>query len=604
MLGTQPAGPLEFEFAVSDGCSVQLDEVIAVDVQDPADPARTISFYGVVDAVTRRFEGVHFDGDTKLVTEGTMPAHVSYVAKVRTTRVEPEEFIPPAPGDPVRLARGDTLLRALFADRMERSIPAGVLRNGEAAFLNLDFIDGTKGAHINISGISGVATKTSYALFLLYSLFNARSGGGLVLPDAANSRAVIFNVKGHDLFWLDRPNNRYLDSERDWAERNGLEADRYGLLGLPAAPFESVQVRSPALAAHGRGADLLPEMQDDPRVLPYCFSLREFAADSLLPFMLTSQGDMTNLAFLTDSVTGRLEQLARSQKTAGPWLEVDDWPAAGDDAPAGGRIGMFEEVDPEALSGGGSTRRLTTLAELVDYIEYRLLDADDGDGDARWYARQPRSTREALIRRLRGAARHLGRLVRGDVSAAALERARPEVLDSGSQIHVIDIHSLPQAAQMFVVGVLLRRIFARRETGSGDGKVFVVLDELNKYAPAEGEGPIKDVMLDIAERGRSLGVILIGAQQTASEVERRIVSNAAVRVTGRLDSAEAERSEYRFLPASMRQRATILTPGMMMVSQPDIPTPLLLSFPFSAWATRFAETFTKEDPHALSEEFE
>ncbi|HLR45629.1 MAG TPA: ATP-binding protein, partial [Deinococcales bacterium] len=312
VLGTEPAGPLEFEFAVADGCSVQLDEVVAVDVADPADRERTISFYGVVDDVTRRFEGVHFDGDTRLVTEGTLPAHVSYVAKVRTTRVEPEEFIPPAPGDPVRLARGDSLRTALFADRMERSIPAGVLRNGEAAWLNLDFIDGTKGAHINISGISGVATKTSYALFLLYSLFNARTPeDGLVLPEAANSRAVIFNVKGHDLFWLDRPNNRLEDSEAEWAQRNGLSGtDRYQLLGLPAAPFDSVQVRSPALPAARSGADLLPEMQDDPRVLPYCFSLREFAADGLLPYMLTSQGDLTNLAFLTDSVTGRLEQLA------------------------------------------------------------------------------------------------------------------------------------------------------------------------------------------------------------------------------------------------------------------------------------------------------
>jgi hypothetical protein len=32
--------------------------------------------------------------------------------------------------------------------------------------------------------------------------------------------------------------------------------------------------------------------------------------------------------------------------------------------------------------------------------------------------------------------------------------------------------------------------------------VFVVLDELNKYAPREGSSPIRDVLLDIAERGR------------------------------------------------------------------------------------------------------
>ena len=36
--------------------------------------------------------------------------------------------------------------------------------------------------------------------------------------------------------------------------------------------------------------------------------------------------------------------------------------------------------------------------------------------------------------------------------------------------------------------------------------MFLVLDELNKYAPREGRSPIKEVLLDIAERGRSLGV--------------------------------------------------------------------------------------------------
>jgi DNA helicase HerA-like ATPase len=119
--------------------------------------------------------------------------------------------------------------------------------------------------------------------------------------------------------------------------------------------------------------------------------------------------------------------------------------------------------------------------------------------------------------------------------------------------------------------------------------LFVVLDELNKYAPREGSSPIKEVLLDIAERGRSLGVILVGAQQTASEVERRIVANSAVRVVGRLDSAEAGRPEYGFLPAVQRQRALLAKPGTMFVNQPEIPVPLCVQFPFPAWATRPGE---------------
>src|SRR6202012_260473 len=116
-----------------------------------------------------------------------------------------------------------------------------------------------------------------------------------------------------------------------------------------------------------------------------------------------------------------------------------------------------------------------------------------------------------------------------------------------NQVSVIDIHTLHDRAKRFVVGVVVKRLFdAKERSGRARPLVFLVLDELNKYAPREGWSPIKEVMLDIAERGRSLGLILIGAQQTASEIERRIVANSAIRVVGRLDSAEAERAEYGF----------------------------------------------------------
>jgi hypothetical protein len=67
------------------------------------------------------------------------------------------------------------------------------------------------------------------------------------------------------------------------------------------------------------------------------------------------------------------------------------------------------------------------------------------------------------------------------------------------------------------------------------------------------------------------------------------VANSAVRVVGRLDSAEAGRGEYGFLPPVQRQRATIVKPGTMIVAQPELPIPLVVQFPFPAWATRAAE---------------
>src|SRR4029453_13381637 len=118
------------------------------------------------------------------------------------------------------------------------------------------------------------------------------------------------------------------------------------------------------------------------------------------------------------------------------------------------------------------------------------------------------------------------RLTRG-----ALATRRPHQIKTAesAQVTVVDLHNLPDRAQRFVVGVTLKSEFEEKEkSGTGRPLLFVGLAELNKYAPGEGSAPTKEVLLDIAERGRSLGVILIGAQQTASEVERRIVTNSAI----------------------------------------------------------------------------
>jgi len=316
----------------------------------------------------------------------------------------------------------------------------------------------------------------------------------------------------------------------------------------------------------------------------------------MLPFVLADGDTMSNLGFLVSHVEERLFKLATPQR--GPHLEVRRFrhlvgEESGEEAftPLEAESFMAPERRSELR---GESERLLIFDDLVDFLEFKLLlenAADDegrGGGDRAWTANQAKATREAFIRRLRGAAKHLRRLVRGDLPSRSFERARLDIMNSDSRLLVVDIHQLAPLGQMFTVGVLLREIFSLKETGM-KGQLFVVLDELNKYAPAEGDSPIKDVLLDIAERGRSMGVILIGAQQTASEVERRVVGNSAIRVIGRLDAAEAERSEYRFLPASFRARSTILAPGTMIVHQPDVPTPLMLTFPFPSWATRKRE---------------
>jgi hypothetical protein len=60
---------------------------------------------------------------------------------------------------------------------MDRKVPIGLTRTGEPIFANLEFLDGTRRAHASISGVSGVATKTSNATFLLHSLFHSDALG-------------------------------------------------------------------------------------------------------------------------------------------------------------------------------------------------------------------------------------------------------------------------------------------------------------------------------------------------------------------------------------------------------------------------------------------
>ncbi|HJQ95932.1 MAG TPA: ATP-binding protein, partial [Acidimicrobiia bacterium] len=197
VIGTEDATPLEFWVGVDPLRFLQLDDVVSL--QRPLPNGDVVSIYGVVAQVRARYEGARFDSDVFLIEEGLLPAEVFEAAQVTATRFEPEIFVPPRPGQSVHIASGEERDRALFFDRMKERLPVGMARSGDPLFVNLEFLDGRRGAHVNISGISGVATKTTYATFLLHSLFNS----GVLGNRAVNTKALIFNVKGEDLLFLD-----------------------------------------------------------------------------------------------------------------------------------------------------------------------------------------------------------------------------------------------------------------------------------------------------------------------------------------------------------------------------------------------------------------
>jgi DNA helicase HerA-like ATPase len=217
VLGTADATPLQFWTAVLPGGYLQLDDVVVTHRELPDREPVTIS--GVVTQVRARHEGAQFDSDVFAIADGTLPALVQEAAEVTTTRVDPEFYVPPTPGTLVFRAQGGERDSALHFDRMERRVPMGIGRDGVPVFLNADFLDGSRGAHVSISGISGVATKTSFATFLLYSVFRSGVLGG----DAVNAKALIFNVKGEDLLFLDHPNTRLDEPTRAAYARLGLD---------------------------------------------------------------------------------------------------------------------------------------------------------------------------------------------------------------------------------------------------------------------------------------------------------------------------------------------------------------------------------------------
>jgi DNA helicase HerA-like ATPase len=537
VLGTLDAMPLEFWVGVEPGEFLQLDDV--VEVETPLPDGETVRLFGVVDLVRARHEGAKFDSDVFLIEKGVLPAQVSQATHVRVTRVEPEVFVPPLPGQPVRRAVGVRREMALFFDAMERRLPIGLSRDGEPVFANLDFLDGTRGAHVNISGISGVATKTSYATFLLQSLFRSGALGG----EAASTHAIVFNVKGEDLLFLDQRNDRLKEEDRA----------SYRKLGLPDEAFDSVQILAPVRPSSRERLPATGSRLEG--VSAFFWTLRELVEERLLRFLFAeTDHEASQLAFVVDRIEARLAAALREGDARDAWIEIEG-------------------------------RRLETFDALVELLTER--ETDERSLAERWAYPAAAGTVAAFERRLHAAARHVGHLIRGrDVGKRDAHR-----LDwKRKQVSVVDIHALHDRAKRFVVGAVLKRMFEEKESlGTSRPLVFVVLDELNKYAPREGSGPIKEVLLDVSERGRSLGIVLVGAQQTASEVEPRIVANAALRVVGRLDMAEAERAEYGFLTAAGRGRAGILKPGTMIVQQPEIPTPLLVRFPFPAWATRRSE---------------
>ena len=121
------------------------------------------------------------------------------------------------------------------------------------------------------------------------------------------------------------------------------------------------------------------------------------------------------------------------------------------------------------------------------------------------------------------------------------------------------------------------------------GTVVIFADELNKYAPASSGSRDRTLtrwLLEVTERGRSLGVVLFGAEQFRSGIHTRVLGNCGTSVYGRTNPVEiAKAPDYKHL-FSQSNKATVtrLNQGQMLLQHPVFNTSLIkVRFPFPAY---------------------
>ena len=157
-----------------------------------------------------------------------------------------------------------------------------------------------------------------------------------------------------------------------------------------------------------------------------------------------------------------------------------------------------------------------------------------------------------------------------------------------NEVHVIDIAKLSEDKQAYVFGDAVRTLYNLQlgEYNGDEGvappsRIVIFIDELNKYASKDAprHSPILQQILDVAERGRSLGVVLFAAEQFRSAIHDRVTGNCSTHAYGRTNSIEVTKSDYKSVPAVYKTMMTRLKQGEYIVQNPIFRSMLHIKFP-------------------------
>ena len=418
---------------------------------------------------------------------------------------------------------------ALGIDQMAKvdRIPAGLIKmsNGAStvAYLDRKFVLGPESAHVNISGISGLATKTSYAMFLLQAILQTAK-------DPDDMAVIILNVKQADLLRVEQRGDELPPDQKAMWES----------LGLEPKPFHNVRYLLPRGPKGYANSFVQPNIHT-----VYAYDLG--ATADKLDLLFTNVSDATNTM---ESIIGDIMQGLEGRGDAA-FRNVNSWQNLLYSLPLF-KDGKSQKFGDNRASSVGKFRR--HLRRLVETRQTGIF-IDSRSGSERVLADEITNIK-------------------------------------GGHTYVVDIAKLKDEEQTLVFGDLLRTIYAlkaeevenRTEGSDVPGKIIFFVDELNKYAPSGSRtSSITEQVLDIAERGRSLGVILISAQQFMSAVHSRVTGNSATKILGRTGSQEVGQPDYRFLDNDLKMAMTRLSKGELLINHAVYRQPIKVIFPKPAY---------------------
>lgn len=531
----KPNTPHEFHFWTALDSPVGIGTIVRVQ-GDSLSNGQGQHIYGVVveglsytDLATPLHDVLGYDGSPTSPSLSAMRRAEIRLYTAAVLRQIPEEPLQPVPMGVVYLATDDDVAVALRMDAYLRDgartgIPIGVYHGGGTdapIYLDADFLIGPEAAHLNITGVSGLATKTSAIEWIMSSIFTH-------FPAQKGSiAAVCFNVKGPDLCFLDRPG---LVDERDGA--------LYEKCQVPAVPFENVQYFAP------------------------------FKSDGFSLNTLRSNDELTH------NVTPLTWGLREVLQYAEVLLNKDDV-----DAKADALIDFIREriVDREFSDPllGAKRYLVRSFADLEMWFR-DLLSAMENKGNEGW-----RTHHVATIRKVRNRLSNISTRCAGLVTDAGTVSDLPFGSFHDRTVYVIDVASLEEDAQDLIFARVVTRLREHLEKRDlGVNHVIVFVDELNKYAPNDGQDTyVRKMLLDLAERGRYLGLVLFGAQQFRSQVHRRVVGNSGTALFGRMDADELATPGYAVLSQAVKTKLATLEKGQLMVRHPHFTQPIFVRFP-------------------------